>query len=402
MKKIFILALMMLGTSVAFGAESEALKAILKAKNYAEAAQLLNSNLSQLVGNEEKAKAFNKLVDLASEKFEKEILTITSNQAAEKLKQGKVEPYDTLGFYEAAFNGLNAGLECDKYDSQPNEKGKIKTKFREINASRLQRLRTQLLNAGNWAAETSDNNAMLKYWGAYVDSKDAPVFGSLKDQEDPYLTQVAMLTSRVAYIVGDYAKANKYIDCALTDAKLYNDALPIKLAINEKLLKTKEDTLTYLAKVEELYAANKSNDKLFSTLVNLYTNLGQAEKSDKLIAEMLSVQPDNQLAWGLKGQNEMTRQDFTSAIESFKKADLNNVAVLTYLGYCINTKAGEATIGADSKKLYKESKEYLETARSLDPDRQFANWAYPLYQCYYNLFGDADPRTQEIEKLISK
>ncbi len=401
MKKIFILALMMLGTSVAFAAESEALKAVLKAKTYSEAAQLLHSSLSQLTG-EEKAKAYNKLVDLASEKFEKEILTITANQTAEQLGKGKVEPYDTLGFYESAYNGLMAGLECDKYDNEPNEKGKVKPKFRELNVNRLQRLRTQLLNAGNWAAESSNNADMLKYWGAYVDSKDAPVFASLKGQEDQYLSQVAMLTSRVAYIVGDYAKANKYIDCALADEKLYNDALPIKLAINEKLLKSKEDTLSYLKEVEALYASNSSNDKLFSTLVQLYTNLGESAKSDKLIAEKLAAQPDNQLAWGLKGQNEMTKQDFENAIQSFKKADLNNVAVLTYLGYCINTKAAEAAAGVDSRSLYKESKEYLESARSLDPDRQFANWAYPLYQCYYNLFGESDARTREIENLISK
>lgn len=61
MKKLMIAALMMLGTSAAFAGDSEPLKAILKAKDYAEALNLVNSNLSQLVGNQEKAKAYSYL-----------------------------------------------------------------------------------------------------------------------------------------------------------------------------------------------------------------------------------------------------------------------------------------------------------------------------------------------------
>lgn len=42
MKKLMMAALMLLGTSAAFAADSEALKAILKAKTYNEAAELVN------------------------------------------------------------------------------------------------------------------------------------------------------------------------------------------------------------------------------------------------------------------------------------------------------------------------------------------------------------------------
>ena len=45
MKKLMIAALMMLGTSAAFAGDSEAIKAIMKAKTYAEAESLVKSNL---------------------------------------------------------------------------------------------------------------------------------------------------------------------------------------------------------------------------------------------------------------------------------------------------------------------------------------------------------------------
>ena len=59
MKKLMIAAMMLLGTSTAFAGDSDALKAILKAKGYAEAASLVKSSLSQLASDAEKAKAYN-------------------------------------------------------------------------------------------------------------------------------------------------------------------------------------------------------------------------------------------------------------------------------------------------------------------------------------------------------
>ena len=89
MKKLMIAAVMFLTTSAAFAGDSEPLKAILKAKTYAEAQELVKANLNQLANDAEKAKAYNKLVDLSMEKVSKEQATITSNQMAKQLEQGK-------------------------------------------------------------------------------------------------------------------------------------------------------------------------------------------------------------------------------------------------------------------------------------------------------------------------
>ena len=67
-----MMAMMLVASATAFAGDSDALKAILKAKDYAEAQSLINSSISQLTDAAEKAKAYNKLVDLACEKFDKE------------------------------------------------------------------------------------------------------------------------------------------------------------------------------------------------------------------------------------------------------------------------------------------------------------------------------------------
>ena len=85
MKKIMIAALMILSTSAAFAGDSDVLKTILKAKTYAEAEQLVKSSLGQLANDEEKAKAYNKLVDLALDKVNAEQAVQIENQTNQQI-----------------------------------------------------------------------------------------------------------------------------------------------------------------------------------------------------------------------------------------------------------------------------------------------------------------------------
>ena len=76
--------MMLVASATAFAGDSDALKAILKAKTYAEAESLLNSSLSQLASDAEKAKAYNKLVDLAYDVYKKQDDIKTTNQVMQK------------------------------------------------------------------------------------------------------------------------------------------------------------------------------------------------------------------------------------------------------------------------------------------------------------------------------
>ena len=78
MKKLIISAVLAVAATLAF-AQGDALKSILKSKDYAEAEKLLNANLSSLDA-QQKAKAYNKLVELAMEKVSKEESTLSTNQ----------------------------------------------------------------------------------------------------------------------------------------------------------------------------------------------------------------------------------------------------------------------------------------------------------------------------------
>ncbi|MBQ7149913.1 MAG: hypothetical protein IJS06_03000 [Prevotella sp.] len=404
MKKLMIAAMMLLGTSAAFAGDSEPLKAILKAKTYAEAEQLVKSNLSQLANDAEKAKAYNKLVELALDKVSKEQGTITSNQVAKQYGQGKEEAYDTIGFYNALYNAMKNAIECNVYDQKPDAKGKIKPKFESKNAQRLYAMRLNLINGGQ-AASQADNKLMaLQQYGMYVDSAFDPLFKSIDKTKTPdqYLGEVARVAGVYAFQNKNLDLANKYVDVALQDTATFKEALNLKVYLMSQNLKNNADSVAYAGQLKDLYAKYPNNSQIFATLAGLYSSLKQTEAFDKLISEKLAVDPKYAIAWELKGQQEMNANKIDDAVKSFTAAvetDGENVVVLTYLGFCLNAKAGNLQDPNGRKVVYNEAIKYLEKAKSLDPNREKANWSYPLYSAYYGVYGANDARTKEMEDL---
>ncbi len=409
MKKLMIAALMMLGTSAAFAGDSEPLKAILKAKTYPEAEQLLKTNLGQLANSEEKAKAYNHLTKLALEKFDKENAIQAANMAAVVAKQPET-PYDTLGFYEAAYNATMNGLECMKYDAEPNAKGAVKPKFTENLKMLIANTRLQLVTAGNHYAGLGDQDGVLKYWGTFLDSDDNPLFAATKAQEAQFIGQVAYYSAQFANQAKQYERAEKYADIAMKDEAMREKAQTFKYAMAQRNLKTHEDSVKYVNTIKELYQREPDNEMAFGTLCNMYNELNMNAELKALIDDKLAKDPNNHTAWALKGQSLMNQNttadnpNWDECIEAFKKAieiDGTNPVILTYLGYSINSKAAQVNGDrAAQKALYKEAMGYLERAKEIDPNRERANWAYPLYQCYYLVYAASDPRTLEMEKLL--
>lgn len=406
MKKIMFAALMMFATSTAFAADSDALKSILKSKNYAEAAAMLKSSVSQLATDAERAKAYNHLVQLAMEKFDKEAAVEIANVALEQTgKANEVTPYDTVGYYEAAYNALVNAIECDKYDYMPDAKGKVKPKFREANLPRVANARIQLVNAGQREAQHGNEEGVLKYWGMFLDTEDSEFLSTIdKSNEAGFFGQVAYFTGLYANQAKQTERALKYLDMAMKDPEQAKEAQAQKFAISQSNLKTQADSLKFIDELKAFYAENPDNEAAFGTLCNLYSNMGKKDEVMTLINDKISRTPNNYTAWALKGQTEMNDQNYIAAIESFKKAvdiDDTNPIVLTYLGFCMNNRAAEIEGDIPAQKaLYKESMGYLEKAKSLDPDRMKANWAYPLYQCYYINYSANDPRTKELEDML--
>ena len=395
MKKFFIMAMLAVAATSTYAQD---IKSVLKAKDYAEAQSQLNSCLSSL-SNEEKAKAYNKLVELSMQKVNKENSTIVENQALQQMGQ-QAKPVDMQGFYTSLTNALNAAQECDKYDQMPNAKGKVSPKFHKKNQAPLWTFRTQLINAGQDCLQKDDNKGALAYYAAYVESGNSSLFADMDKTKSPdtYLGEVARVASVIAFQEKDMETANKYCDVALKDTASYKDALNLKMAMMQQQMKTKEDSVKCLKTFEELYANDKNNESIFTNLATLYGNLGMKAEQDKCIQERLAADPKCFVAWAVKGQAEMNASKWDEAIADFKKAiEIKPSAlVLTWMGYCNNNKAANLQDVNQQKAILAETEKYLEKAKELDPEQKEANWKYLLYNTYYVLYGADDARTKSV------
>ena len=401
MKKLFVMAVMMVASATAFAGDSDALKAILKTKTYAEAEALVKANLGSLANDAEKAKAYNKLVDLALAQFDAQSTIQTENQVAKQM--GKEEkPVDEKLMSDMAYKAIVAGLECDKYDQKPNEKGKVAPKFAAKNAQRLWFApRNQMVNAGQDALTAKDNATARKFWTLFVESDAAPMFKDQnRDQQKPFFGQVARFAAIFAYQDKDMAKALQLADVAMKDPQEYENALNLKLEILGDGLKTKDDSLKYVENLKSLYAEHKTNgvmEKLYNTLIGV----GQAAEADKIIDDALAADPNNFVALADKGLSLLQAQKAEEAVKYLKRAyDIknDNAIIATYAGTAYVVQAQNVEDPAKKKELYKQAIEMFDKAKELDPDMLQAKWGYNRYNAYYNYYGENAPETKQAEQ----
>ena len=399
MKKLIVAAMMVLGATSAFAGDSDALKAVMKAKTYAEAEALLKQNLGQLANDAEKAKAYNKLVDLSMKAYNDQQSIMQTNQIMKKN-----DPIDENAMNEGAYNALLNAVECYKYDQLPNAKGKVAPKFGS-NAARVWAARVQLVNAGQTAAQNNKADEVLKYWGAFLDTDSEPLFASIdakqKDGEKEYIGQVALFAARYAYQAKDAARCEKYCDIAMKSEKEAKDALNLKLYVMKDGLKTHADSLAYVDKLKGLYAQDENNEVILDGLNSMYSSMKMEKEQEALLNAAIAKNPSNFVALANLGMMYIQKNDADNAIKNLKlalAAKPDNVTVLTYLGACYNSKAGALQDPNGRKVVYKEAIKVLDKAKELDPEKAQANWGYTRYQAYYGYYGPTAAETKKAEE----
>jgi hypothetical protein len=400
MKKVMMMAMMFVASATAFAGDSDALKAITKSKNYAEAAKLVQSSLGQLADNSEKAKAYNHLVDLAMDKVSKETGTIAENMVA-KQTGGKEKPVDQIGLADALSDAIDMAIECNKYDQLPNAKGKVSPKFEKKNAERIWGVRHHLVTIGQEEAQKGNSAAVLKYWGAFTDSANDPMFASQDHKpEAEYAGQVAYFAGRYAFEAKDFARADRYLEAAMKDPSQRADAENYRLWAMRSNLKTHEDSVACINQLKALYEKEPNNDTVLDVLNSMYDSMKDRKAQTALLDGHLAKFPNSFAALAGKGLMAMSANDAPQAIEWLKKASAakpDNAVIYTYLGICYNQQGATTEDPAKRKEFFMNAVEVFDKAKQYDPNRQMSNWGYPRYQAYYALYGDNDPRTKAAE-----
>ena len=394
-----MMAMMLVASATAFAGDSDALKAILKAKDFTEAQSLINSSLTQLTDAAEKAKAYNKLVDLAYDKFKKEDDTKTTNAVMQKN-----DPVDTDGMLAAGKIALEAAMECDKYDQQPNEKGKVAIKFRDKNRDRLRAVRLSLLQAGIDMANNEKNKEAFDNFDVYLQSAKSAFFEGVDgvSKNDPNLGVAAFYGGRAAYNLEKFDKAIEYFKIGVADtAKQIHDlSFDFLLYTMRNKQKTAADSAQFITDMLSLYKEYPDAEQIYSSLSDAYISKGMNAEVIKLAEERMAKYPDSSLPHVYKAFLLMQDKKYDEAISEFAKVKEDNSPV--YLNSIFNSavckynKASEFNEAnsdirtgrlkpADHDKfmnMLKDAQGDFEKAKELDPEQKTVRWQYLLHNVY--------------------
>ena len=321
------------------------------------------------------------------------------------------KPYDTLKVYNSVLNMYNYYVKCDELAQIPNEKGKIKNKYRSANSKTILAERPNLINGGIQYFNLNKNEDALKYFAAYVDAATLPMMEKENLLEkDTILPQVAYYATLAADRVGDKDAVMKYAQYALKDKE--NGQFAMQLLTDA--YKAKGDTAKWVEKLQEGIVKFPENQYFFANLVDYYSSSNQNNKAMQFADDMLAKDPNNKLYLYVKAYLYHNMKDYEKAIEFYKKtldidpayaeacSNLGLVYLLQAQEYADKAPAdindpNYATAQAEIKKFYEAAKPYYEKARELKPDQKDL-WLQGLYRVYYNL--NMGPEFEEIEKMM--
>lgn len=322
------------------------------------------------------------------------------------------KPYDTLKVYNSILNMYDYFIKCDELAQVPNEKGKIKNKYRKANAATMLAERPNLINGGIQYFNLNKNEEALKFFAAYVDAATLPMLEKENLLEkDTILPQVAYYATLAADRVGNKDAVMKYAPYALKD----KEGGKFAMQLMSDAYKAKGDTAKWVESLKEGIVKFPDNQYFFANLVDYYSSSNQNDKAMQFADDMLSKEPNNKLYLYVKAYLYHNMKDYDKAIEFYKKtieADPEYAEAYSNLGLVNLMKAQDfsdkaptdindpkyAEAQATIKKFYETAKPYYEKARQLKPDQKDL-WLQGLYRVYYNL--NMGPEFEEIEKLMN-
>ena len=404
MKKIVFSVVLLLAAGFVF-AQEKAVKEAKKIVNgtspdFAKAEELINGALTN-PETKDLAETWNVAGLIQRKRSEKEMEKAYLRQ-----------PYDTMQVYNSALNMCKYFFKCDELAQIPNEKGKIKNKYRKPNSSEILAERGNLINGGIQYFNQDKNKEALEFFGTYVDMLNQPMFADNEQvKNDTLMPQIAYYASLAAMKMEDYPSVLKYAPYAKDDKEVGKYAMEYV----STALKAEGDTAKWVISLQEGVQKYPDYPFFFGNLIDYYSNSKKFDEAMKFTDEMLAKDPNNAFNLYVKGYIYHNMEDYDNALKYYKKTieiDPTYAEAYSYIGliYCLQAQNFSEKASSDVndpkykedqaalKGFYEQAKPYYEKARELKPDQKDL-WLNGLYRVYYNL--QMGPEYEEIEKLMN-
>lgn len=356
--------------------------------------------------NANEAKA---LFDSANEDIKKSVLSINDVIAANKSNVAVIQSVDK------AVRIIDAYPDDVKQIADKNEGKLIKAlkKDRAKMVSSAFNSRSSLLSGAHKLLSEGNGYAdAFNFLTVYISTAEMPMFADKKIAETDTLMSTAGYLALFAINKIDEStienKNDKVIAFATYAAK-NPDFAEMAISNLANAWRDKGDTVKFLDCLKEGFTQFPKQEWFSRQMADYYINSGKIAEGITALDALLAVDPQSYIANYLKGCLYFNVNDYQNSVDAFDKAISSNPEeAQTYRD------AGQAYLNLvqeyldkNQKATFKDAKvaawmskaeSYFLKMKELKPEEP-GKWSIFLYRIYYNLYGENDARTQEMQKL---
>ncbi len=306
----------------------------------------------------------------------------------EKIKEALGQKPDEAVMYKSLGAILPYFLKADELDQLPDEKGKVKPKFRKDMKAYLSANHPYYRNGGVFYNDQKNFEEAYKFFMTYLEIPKLPMFEGDKAMtatvgDSSYLEikyYAAIIASQMGTDDGRQ-KAIALYESLKSDDYKSNEVYQYLCYEYEQA----KDTVNLVKTLEE--GVNKFPEEPYYllNLINQYIFSNQNAKAVKYLEEAIQRKPNDAQLYDVMGRIFENQTDTDKAIEYFQKAlslDPNYVESLGNMGRIYYNRGVEAQAAASSiadnklyneaiskvKDLFKQALPYFEKAHELKPD----------------------------------
>ncbi len=335
----------------------------------------------------------------------------------EKIKEALGQKPDEAIMYKSLGAILPYFLQADKLDQLPDEKGKVKPKFRKDMKSYITANHPYYRNGGVYYNDQKNYKEAYNFFTTYLDIPKLPMYEGDKD---------------MAALVGDSSYLEiKYYAAIIASQMGNDDGRQKAIALYESLKKDNykqnevyqylcyeyeqaKDTVNLVKTLKEGVSKFPEEPYYLLNLINQYIYSNQSEEAIRYLNEAIERKPNDAQLFDVLGRIYENKGEADKAVEYFQKALTLNPTYVEALGNMgriyynrgVESQAAAGNIAdnklyneaiAKVKDLFNQALPYFEKAHELKPDEN--EYMNALRSIYYVLgMGE---KFEKIEKEIN-